>query len=143
MLGVETSANFSSCSDPVFDGFVKHMDRSRVQTQFYVGQLLEVRSSRSFRRKPVSLTCYRQRGIRILIYLGTYDWQCNASSNKLWLERLEWSGQKEYLASSWRNWTVGGKNVGETKSSGLLTVATVNGAGHMMSLFSLVSVGSD
>ncbi|KAF9779565.1 peptidase S10 serine carboxypeptidase [Thelephora terrestris] len=115
LLGVETPANFSSCSDPVYDGFVQHMDRSRVQTQFYVGQLLE-------------------RGVRILIYLGTYDWQCNASSNKLWVERLEWSGQKEYLANSWRNWTVEDKKAGETKSSGLLTVATVDGAGHMMSL---------
>jgi carboxypeptidase C (cathepsin A) len=82
------------------------------------------------------ITYYYQRGIRVLIYLGTYDWQCNASANKLWVERLEWSGQGEYLANSWRNWTVGGKRVGETKTSGTLTVATVDGAGHMISRFS-------
>ena len=80
---------------------------------------------------------HNQRGIRVLIYLGTYDWQCNASANKLWVERLEWSGQAEYLINSWRNWTVGGKKVGDTKSSGLLTVATVDGAGHMISRFHL------
>ncbi|KAF9790997.1 hypothetical protein BJ322DRAFT_419845 [Thelephora terrestris] len=57
---------------------------SGVQTQYYVGQLLE-------------------RGVRILNYLGTYDLQCKTGSNKLWVECLEWSGQKEYLANSWRN----------------------------------------
>ena len=44
----------------------------------------------------------------------------------------------KYLASPWRNWTVGGKKAGETKSSGTLTVATVNGAGHMISHLSLI-----
>ena len=53
------------------------------------------------------------------------------------MERLEWSGQAEYLINSWRNWTVGGKKVGDTKSSGLLTVATIDGAGHMISRFHL------
>ena len=42
----------------------------------------------------------------------------------------------QYLANAWRDWTVGGKKAGETKSSGLLTVATVNGAGHMISRLS-------
>ena len=51
LLGVGTPANFSSCSDPVYDGFVKHMDMSRVQTQFYVAQLLEVRSCHFVHRK--------------------------------------------------------------------------------------------
>ena len=74
-----------------------------------------------------------------MIYLGTYDWQCNASANKLWVERLEWSGQVEYLANPWRDWTVGNKKAGETKSSGLLTVATVNGAGHMISHLSAIN----
>jgi carboxypeptidase C (cathepsin A) len=36
LLGVESPANFSSCSDAVYSGFVKHMDRFRVQTRFYV-----------------------------------------------------------------------------------------------------------
>ncbi|KAF9643558.1 alpha/beta-hydrolase, partial [Thelephora ganbajun] len=122
LLGVEAPANFTSCLDSVFDGFIKHMGRFRVQTQLYVGQLLE-------------------RGVRVLIYLGTYDWQCNASANKLWVERLEWGGQEEYLANSWRDWTVGGKKVGETKSSGSLTVATVDGAGHMISRSSSTITG--
>lgn len=88
----------------------------------------------------LSHICRYQRGVRVLIYLGTYDWQCNASANKLWVERLEWSGQAEYLANPWRGWTVDGKKVGETKSSGFLTVATVNAAGHMISCISPVII---
>lgn len=41
---MDSPANFSSCSDAVFSGFIKHMDKFRVHTQFYVGQLLEVKS---------------------------------------------------------------------------------------------------
>lgn len=89
----------------------------------------------SFDSSEIGCTYIRrnQRGVRVLIYLGTYDWQCNASANKLWVERLEWSGRMEYLINTWRDWSVDGKKAGETKSSGLLTVATVNGAGHMIS----------
>jgi hypothetical protein len=66
--------------------------------------------------------------------------QCNASANKLWVEKLEWTGQEAYLSEAWRDWFLDGKKVGEIRKSGLLTVATasVNGAGHMMSINFLV-----
>ena len=44
LLGIESPIDFSSCSDSVFEGFISHMDRFRVPTQFYVGGLLEVKS---------------------------------------------------------------------------------------------------
>jgi len=113
MLGVESPNNFSACSPAVSRDFHKHMDKFGSPTQYYVSGLLE-------------------RGIRVLIYLGTYDWQCNASANKLWVQKLEWTGQEEYLSQAWREWFVDWKKAGETKRSGLLTVATINGAGHMV-----------
>jgi carboxypeptidase C (cathepsin A) len=58
LLGVETSSNFSACSSIVSQGFYAHMDKYAAPTQYYVAGLLD-------------------RGIRILIYAGTYDWQCN------------------------------------------------------------------
>lgn len=115
LLGIENPNNFSACSSEVGRNFHQHMDKYAAPTQNYVAGLLE-------------------RGIRMLIYLGTYDWQCNASANKLWVEKLEWYGQDVYLSQQWREWVVDGKKAGETKQSGLLTVATVNGAGHMISL---------
>ncbi|OCH95860.1 peptidase S10, serine carboxypeptidase [Obba rivulosa] len=112
-LGVESPNNFSACSREVGRGFNLHMDKYAVPAQNYVAGLLE-------------------RGIRILIYAGTYDWQCNWVANKLWVDKLEWTGRKAYNAQNWRHWEVDGAKAGETKSSGLLTFATVRGAGHMV-----------
>ena len=112
LLGVKSPNNFTACSRAVGVGFSAHMDKYAVPSQFYVAGLLE-------------------RGIPILIYAGTYDWQCNWVANKLWVDKLEWTGHDAYVREEWRDWTVGGRKAGETKSSGVLTFATVRGAGHM------------
>ncbi|KIM42877.1 hypothetical protein M413DRAFT_444511 [Hebeloma cylindrosporum] len=113
LLGVETPYNFSSCSFTVGQGFNAHMDKWAVHTQDYVANLLD-------------------RGVRVLIYAGTYDWQCNWVANKLWVDKLEWSGSSAYAAAGWRDWFLGGKKVGEVKETPLLTFATIRGAGHMV-----------
>lgn len=48
---------------------------------------------------------------------------------------IEWTGQAEFANQVLRNWTAGDSGVpaGETKSAkGLLTWATIFGAGHMV-----------
>lgn len=69
----------------------------------------------------------------MLIYAGTHDWQCNWIANKLWVDKLDWTGRSAYVKESWRSWHVDGEKAGETKNAGSLTFATVLGAGHMMS----------
>lgn len=126
-LGVESPRNFSSCANDVGKGFGEHMDKYGVPTQYHVAGLLE-------------------RGIRMLIYAGTYDWQCNWVANKLWVEKLEWTGSGLFQDEEWRGWSVlqdanldqsasDKKDAGITKTGGLLTFATIYGAGHMMSTF--------
>ncbi|OBZ71968.1 Carboxypeptidase Y A [Grifola frondosa] len=115
LLGVEAPNNFSACSHDVGTNFNSHMDKWAVPAQNYVAGLLE-------------------RGIRMLIYAGTYDWQCNWVANKLWVDKLDWTGQAEYNAREWRDWVVDGKKAGETKKAGVLIFATIRGAGHMMSV---------
>lgn len=75
MLGVDPSLtlNFSSCSNAVGYAFYKTLDEYR-NTQYYVAALLE-------------------RGVRVLIYVGTYDWICNWVGNERWTLAMEWSGQ--------------------------------------------------
>lgn len=90
------------------------MDKWVAHTQDYVANLLD-------------------RGVRVLIYAGTYDWQCNWVANKLWVDKLEWSGRAEYAAQEWRDWSVDGKKAGEVKVASLLTFATIREAGHMIS----------
>lgn len=115
VLGVETPYNFSSSSHEVSAGFSSHMDKFNTPTQFHVAGLLD-------------------RGVRVLIYAGTYDWQCNWVSNKLWVDALEWSGADDYIAAQWRDWDVNGCKAGEVKSTPLLSFVTIRGAGHMMSI---------
>ncbi|KAI0069196.1 peptidase S10 serine carboxypeptidase [Artomyces pyxidatus] len=112
-LGVD-SLEWTACSSDVGTEFYTHFDKFAVPTQYYVANLLD-------------------RGVRVLIYAGTYDWQCGWVANQLWLEKLEWSGQAGYVAAEWRDWEVDGSAAGETKTWGNLTFATVRGAGHMMS----------
>lgn len=113
LLGVESRA-FSPCSSTVSKNFETHLDKWAVPTQHYVSGLLD-------------------RGIRILIYAGTYDWQCNWVANKLWVDKLEWHGKEAYGAQNWSDWSVSGKKAGEVKQEGLLTFVTIRGAGHMIS----------
>lgn len=113
LLGVETPNNFSACSDIVGANFASHMDKWASPTQYYVSNLLD-------------------RGIRVLIYAGTYDWQCNWVANKLWVEKLQWSEREVYHRTPWREWKVNGKSVGEAKQTSLLTFVTIRGAGHMV-----------
>ena len=93
------------------------MDKWAVHTQEYVANLLD-------------------RGIRVLIYAGTYDWQCNWVANKLWVDKLDWAGKARYAEEQWRDWSAGGSKAGEVKETPLLTFVTIRGAGHMMSVLS-------
>lgn len=67
------------------------------------------------------------------------DWQCNWVANKLWVDKLEWSGMDGYTKEEWKDWGLeeGGVKAGETKTFGPLTFATIRGAGHMISPFCL------
>ncbi|KAF8824172.1 hypothetical protein HHX47_DHR9000060 [Lentinula edodes] len=117
-LGVDTHpeipVNFSSCNPNVgaaFDGTQDILHSSRD----YVTALLE-------------------REVRVLIYVGSYDWICNWVGNERWSRELEWSGQEEFASQELREWTLAGKKAGITRSArrGLFTFATVQGAGHMV-----------
>ncbi|GJJ07710.1 hypothetical protein Clacol_001915 [Clathrus columnatus] len=115
-LGVPSNiGNFSGCSDIVGNNFNKHMDKWRLPAQLYVAELLE-------------------RGIPILIYAGTYDWQCNWVSNYEWSHELEWSGATNFRAETMRDWTLPNTQTiaGQTRSAGNLTMTTIYGAGHMV-----------
>lgn len=124
LLGVHpNAANFSSCSNEVGSLFNARLDKWAVPTQYYVAGLLD-------------------RGVRVLIYAGTYDWQCNWVANRMWVDKLEWSGREAYAALDWADWGVGDQETkaGEVKQAeGIpLSFVTIRGAGHMMSGFLLL-----
>ncbi|KAF8880906.1 serine carboxypeptidase [Gymnopilus junonius] len=95
--------NFTSCNLDVQSAFVSTQDILH-PTKDYVAALLE-------------------RGVRVLIYVGSYDWICNHVGNERWTLALD----KEL-----RDWFVDGKSAGQTRSAGGFTFATITGAGHMV-----------
>ncbi|KAF9555849.1 serine carboxypeptidase [Agrocybe pediades] len=112
-LGVHPKVgNFKSCSNAVGVAFNQQLDEYR-PTQHYVAALLE-------------------RGVKVLIYVGTLDWICNHVGNQKWTEELEWSGHEAFVDEPLREWTVDGKRAGLTRSANGLTYLTIEGAGHMV-----------
>ncbi|KAJ7223362.1 Alpha/Beta hydrolase protein [Mycena pura] len=118
-LGVDPAvpANFTSCATAVGTAFRAQLDSFTAATPNYIGGLLE-------------------RGVRVLIYVGTYDWICNWVGNERWTLALEWSGQTQFAAEPLRPWAVGGDftkgRAGLARSAKGLTFATIDGAGHMV-----------
>ncbi|KAF8529285.1 peptidase S10 serine carboxypeptidase [Hysterangium stoloniferum] len=116
ILGIPSRlGTFTGCSNSVGRGFASHLDKWRLPAQYYVSNLLE-------------------RGIRVLLYAGTYDWQCNWVANWEWSNSLEWSGGSDFRAQSMRDWSVPDKQevAGQTRTAGKLTFTTLYGAGHMV-----------
>jgi cathepsin A (carboxypeptidase C) len=72
------------------------------------------------------------RQVRVLIYVGTYDWICNWIGNEAWTLALEWHGQQDFAALPLREWHVDGHVAGKTRGALGLTFATVDAAGHMV-----------
>ncbi|KAJ8515289.1 hypothetical protein ONZ45_g7265 [Pleurotus djamor] len=73
-----------------------------------------------------------ERNVRVLIYVGSYDWICNWLGNQKWTLEMEWSGKEEFGKKELVDWTVNGKFAGKARSAKGLTFATVHGAGHMV-----------
>ncbi|KAF9042308.1 serine carboxypeptidase [Panaeolus papilionaceus] len=113
-LGVDPSvpANFSSCSDKVGLAFGLSQDVLQSSTE-HVAALLE-------------------RGVRVLIYVGAYDWICNHIGNERWTLALEWTRHDEFASQPLRDWLVDGKVAGKTRSVKDFSYVTIDGAGHMV-----------
>ncbi|XP_076911078.1 serine carboxypeptidase-like [Bidens hawaiensis] len=69
-------------------------------------------------------------GIKMLVYVGEYDLKCNWIGNSRWVHAMEWSGQKEFVASPDVPFVVDGSNAGLYKIHGPLTFLKVHDAGH-------------
>ncbi|KAJ7144487.1 serine carboxypeptidase [Mycena epipterygia] len=112
LLGVDPQVSqYDVCSSIVERDFTLALDVVKGATD-YVAALLE-------------------HGVRVLVYVGTYDFGCNWIGNEAWTLALEWSGHTEFVAQPLREWTVGGERAGRTRGDKGLTFATVDAAGHM------------
>ncbi|WJX27930.1 hypothetical protein P8452_16703 [Trifolium repens] len=61
-----------------------------------------------------------------------YDLICNWLRNSRWVHAMEWSGQKEFVASPEVPFTVDDSEAGLLKNYGPLSFLKVHDAGHMV-----------
>ncbi|EKM57984.1 uncharacterized protein PHACADRAFT_206831 [Phanerochaete carnosa HHB-10118-sp] len=113
-LGIDpsTQSNFSACNDDVNRRFSASLDHV-FPAEYYLEALLE-------------------RGIKVLIYVGDYDWVCNWVGNEHMTLNLDWFGKNAFVSEPLREWKIGDRAVGVTRGSGPLVFATIHGAGHMV-----------
>lgn len=109
-FGVDTEVKkFVSCSGAVGNAFNKIGD-GLLPTTSFVKDLLE-------------------HDLRVLMYVGTYDWICNFVGNERFLLNLEWSGNYGYRhAATYQQKVWEG---GEWWGFKNLVYARVHGAGHV------------
>jgi carboxypeptidase C (cathepsin A) len=113
MLGVDKSiGNYTGCNRAVGQAFGETQDFDH-SSKYYVANLLE-------------------RGVRILVYVGTYDFICNHVGNYRWTADLDWTGKKAFNTQELQDWHVNTTVAGKTRSAHGLTFATIFGAGHMV-----------
>ncbi|KAF4317352.1 hypothetical protein G195_009309 [Phytophthora kernoviae 00238/432] len=71
-------------------------------------------------------------GVRVLIYAGDADLECNWSGNLAWLRALNWTGSEKFNAADEQDMVIDSKIAGSVISSRQLTFVRVFNAGHMV-----------
>ncbi|KAG4954749.1 hypothetical protein JHK87_040343 [Glycine soja] len=72
------------------------------------------------RNLEVGIPTLLEEGIKVLMYAGEEDLICNWLGNSRWVNAMEWSGQKQFGASSTVPFLVDGVEAGTLKSHGPL-----------------------
>ncbi|KAI9998970.1 hypothetical protein PInf_003634 [Phytophthora infestans] len=104
--------DWQMCNLDVNSAFAKSSD-VMMSTSAFVGDLLDA-------------------GVRVLIYAGDADLECNWSGNLAWLHALEWKGSASFNATEARDLVVDDETVGSVISNEELTFVRVFNAGHMV-----------
>lgn len=84
------------------------------------------------KNSEVAIPTLLEDGIKLLVYAGEYDLICNWLGNSRWVQAMEWSGQKEFVASPEVPFEVNGSEAGLLRSHGPLSFLKVHDAGHMV-----------
>ncbi|GAV80374.1 Peptidase_S10 domain-containing protein [Cephalotus follicularis] len=129
----------SLCYD--FSNMEKFLNQKSVRDALAVGEIDFVSCSPTvyqamlvdwMRNLEVGIPTLLEDGIKLLVYAGEYDLICNWLGNSRWVHAMEWSGQKEFVASAEESFVVDESEAGVLKSYGALGFLKVHDAGHMV-----------
>ncbi|KAL6586445.1 Serine carboxypeptidase-like 49 [Orobanche minor] len=129
----------SLCYD--FSNLEKYLNQKSVRAALGVGDIEFVPCSTTvyqamlmdwMRNLEVGIPELLEDGVKLLVYAGEYDLICNWLGNSRWVHAMEWSGQKEFVASSEVPFEVDGCEAGLLTSHGPLSFLKVHDAGHMV-----------
>jgi carboxypeptidase C (cathepsin A) len=70
--------------------------------------------------------------LRVLIYNGVYDMDCNFMGTDIWLQNLKWSYGDEFKSKSRRPWKIENAVVGHARSVESLTQLVILNCGHLV-----------
>lgn len=70
--------------------------------------------------------------LRVLIYNGIYDMDCNFMGTDKWLASLHWNQGEQFNRMPRKPWKEGNSLLGQYRQCGNLTQVLVNGAGHLV-----------
>ncbi len=70
--------------------------------------------------------------IRVLIYNGIYDMDCNFMGTDQWLASITWPEGEQFNQMPRKPWKEGDRVLGQYRACGNLTQLLVNGAGHLV-----------
>ncbi|KDP30482.1 hypothetical protein JCGZ_16161 [Jatropha curcas] len=129
----------SLCYD--FSNLEKFLNLNSVRESLGVGDISFVSCSPTvyqamlmdwMRNLEAGIPALLEDGIHLLVYAGEYDLICNWLGNSRWVHAMEWSGQKEFVASPEVPFEVDGSEAGVLRSHGPLAFLKVHDAGHMV-----------
>ncbi|KAL4461326.1 hypothetical protein ABPG72_016124 [Tetrahymena utriculariae] len=87
---------------------------------------------RGFRSSTQDLQVILKSGLKVLIYNGSLDYQCNYIGNEQWLENLQWNHQTGYVKQEYSSLFKGDQIIGKEKSAVNLKFQIIFEAGHMV-----------
>lgn len=73
-----------------------------------------------------------EQGRKAIVYSGKLDYVCNYFGGRAWTNSTKWSGQKEFMRASFKDWIVDGAVAGQVKFYDKLTFLQVENAGHQV-----------
>ncbi|OXU24321.1 hypothetical protein TSAR_011906 [Trichomalopsis sarcophagae] len=120
--------------------FVPWIQRSDVRKALHVGNLTFVTDSQKVKdhligdliKSVAYLVADLLEDYRVLIYTGQLDLTVPYTSTENFVNKLSWSGAKEYQTAIKKKWWVAGELAGYSKTAKNLNVVMVRNAGHIV-----------